>query len=144
VECATLNQELQESQARQRREQKRPNEEAVQTAQVWREEAERARQLQREADSKLSAMEAEMQKLRVELASVKREADLGSLQAQSELEKRFRELTELLYTKQTQLEVMSSEKAAAMLQLEQARRLQAKVTHLSSLQVNNVILEVYC
>jgi hypothetical protein len=48
-------------------------------------------------------------------------------QAQSELEKRFRELTELLYTKQTQLEVMSSEKAAAMLQLEQARRLQAKV-----------------
>jgi hypothetical protein len=48
------------------------------------------------------------------------------------------------YTKQTQLEVMSSEKAAAMLQLEQARRLQAKVTHLSSLQVNNVILEVYC
>jgi TolA-binding protein len=34
VECATLNQELQESQARQRREQKRPNEEAVQTAQV--------------------------------------------------------------------------------------------------------------
>ncbi|CAK9219612.1 unnamed protein product [Sphagnum troendelagicum] len=128
VECATLNQELQESQARQRREQKRPNEEAVQTAQVqvWREEAERARQLQREADSKLSAMEAKMQKLRVELASVKREADLGSLQAQSELEKRFRELTELLYTKQTQLEVMSSEKAAAMLQLEQARRLQAK------------------
>ncbi len=39
---------------------------------------------------------------------------------------------------------MSSEKAAAMLQLEQARRLQAKVTHLSILQVNNVILEVYC
>lgn len=39
---------------------------------------------------------------------------------------------------------MSSEKAAAMLQLEQARRLQAKVTHLSSLQVNNVILEVHC
>jgi uncharacterized coiled-coil protein SlyX len=34
VECATFNQELQESQARQRREQKRPNEEAVQTAQV--------------------------------------------------------------------------------------------------------------
>jgi uncharacterized protein YjcR len=84
VECATLNQELQESQARQRREQKRPNEEAVQTAQVWREEAERARQLQREADSKLSAMEAEMQKLRVELASVKREADLGSLQVSSQ------------------------------------------------------------
>jgi hypothetical protein len=51
---------------------------------------------------------------------------VGSVQAQSELEKRFRELTELLYTKQTQLEVMSSEKAAAMLQLEQARRLQAK------------------
>jgi hypothetical protein len=51
---------------------------------------------------------------------------VGSVQAQSELEKRFRELTELLYTKQTQLEVMSSEKAAAILQLEQARRLQAK------------------
>jgi len=34
VECATFNQELQESQARQRREQKWPNEEAVQTAQV--------------------------------------------------------------------------------------------------------------
>jgi len=33
VECATFNQELQESQARQRREQKWPNEEAVQTAQ---------------------------------------------------------------------------------------------------------------
>jgi hypothetical protein len=35
VECATFNQELQESQAHQRREQKWPNEEAVQTAQVW-------------------------------------------------------------------------------------------------------------
>jgi hypothetical protein len=34
VECATFNQELQESQARQRREQKWPNEEAVQTAQA--------------------------------------------------------------------------------------------------------------
>lgn len=34
MECATFNQELQESQARQRREQKWPNEEAVQTAQV--------------------------------------------------------------------------------------------------------------
>jgi hypothetical protein len=34
VECATFNQELQESQAHQRREQKWPNEEAVQTAQV--------------------------------------------------------------------------------------------------------------
>ncbi|CAM6008832.1 unnamed protein product [Sphagnum balticum] len=33
VECATFNQELQESQACQRREQKWPNEEAVQTAQ---------------------------------------------------------------------------------------------------------------
>ncbi|CAM6061051.1 unnamed protein product [Sphagnum tenellum] len=58
VECATFNQELQESQARQRWEQKWPNEEAVQTAQVWREEVERAHQLQREADSKLSATEA--------------------------------------------------------------------------------------
>eukprot|EP01018_Ginkgo_biloba_P001283 Gb_23096 [translate_table: standard] len=124
VECATLNQELQELEARNRREQKRPIEEANQTSQAWREEAERARQAQREAEAKLFTMEAETQKLRVEMSSMKRDAEHYSRQAQVELEKRYRELTDLLYLKQTQLEAMASEKATAIFQLEkEAKRL---------------------
>ncbi|XP_057861010.2 golgin-84 isoform X1 [Cryptomeria japonica] len=124
IECATLTQELQELEARSRREQKRPTEEANLTSQAWREEAERARQAQREAEAKLFAMEAETQKMRVEMSSMKRDAEQYSKQAHMELEKRYRELTDLLYLKQTQLEAMSSEKAAAVFQLEkEAKRL---------------------
>jgi predicted nucleic acid-binding Zn-ribbon protein len=120
IESATLNQELQESEARSRREQKRSTEDANQTSQwlAWQGEAERARQAQREAEAKLSAMEAETQKMRVEISSMKRDAEQYSRQAHVELEKRYRELTDLLYLKQTQLEAMASEKAAAVFQLE--------------------------
>lgn len=132
IESATLNQELQESEARSRREQKRSTEDANQTSQwlAWQGEAERARQAQREAEAKLSAMEAETQKMRVEISSMKRDAEQYSRQAHVELEKRYRELTDLLYLKQTQLEAMASEKAAAVFQLEKEakrfRELQAE------------------
>ncbi|XP_060209830.1 golgin candidate 1 [Lycium barbarum] len=127
VECATLNQELQDMEARTRRGQKKSSEEANQVLQVqaWQEEVERARQGQREAESKLASLEAEMQKLRVETAAMKRDAEHYSRQEHVELEKRYRELTDLLYYKQTQLEAMASEKAAAEFQLEkEAKRFQ--------------------
>ncbi|XP_041993835.1 golgin candidate 1-like isoform X1 [Salvia splendens] len=127
VECASLNQELQDMEARVRHGQKKAPEDANQAIQVqaWQEEVERARQSQREAESKLSSMEAEVQKMRVEMAAIKRDAEHYSRQEHMELEKRYRELTDLLYYKQTQLETMSSEKAAAEFQLEkEVKRLQ--------------------
>ncbi|KAK8660078.1 hypothetical protein V6N13_051014 [Hibiscus sabdariffa] len=118
VECASLNQELQDMEARARRGQKKAPEEANQLVQAWQEEVERARQGQRDAESKLSSLEAEVQKMRVEMAAMKRDAEHYSRQEHMELEKRYRELTDLLYYKQTQLETMASEKAAAEFQLE--------------------------
>uniref|UniRef100_A0A5B7BCX6 Putative golgin candidate 1 n=1 Tax=Davidia involucrata TaxID=16924 RepID=A0A5B7BCX6_DAVIN len=120
VECASLNQELQDMEARARRGQKKSPEEANQVIQMqaWQEEVERARQGQRDAESKLSSLEAEVQKMRVEMAAMKRDAEHYSRQEHMELEKRYRELTDLLYYKQTQLEAMASEKAAAEFQLE--------------------------
>ncbi|GFP86728.1 golgin candidate 1 [Phtheirospermum japonicum] len=120
VECASLNQELQDMEARVRRGQKKSPEDGSQAIQVqaWQEEVERARQGQREAESKLSSIEAEVQKMRVEMAAMKRDAEHYSRQEHMELEKRYRELTDLLYYKQTQLETMASEKAAAEFQLE--------------------------
>ncbi|KAH7446337.1 hypothetical protein KP509_01G051800 [Ceratopteris richardii] len=124
LDCASLTQELQNAEAKLRKEQKRSLEDSIQTSQiqVWREDAERARQAQREMEGRNMALEAENQKLRVELSATKREADEYSNQAQKELEKRFRELTEVLYLKQTQLEEMASEKAAALIQLEKELR----------------------
>ncbi|XP_022882472.1 golgin candidate 1-like [Olea europaea var. sylvestris] len=127
VECTSLTQELQDMEARARREQKKVPEDTNQAIQVqaWQEEVERARQGQREAESKLSSMEAEVQKMRVEMAAMKRDAEHYSRQEHMELEKRYRELTDLLYYKQTQLETMASEKAAAEFQLEkEVKRLQ--------------------
>ncbi|GMY36154.1 golgin candidate 1 isoform X1 [Fagus crenata] len=120
VECASLNQELQDMEARVRRGQKKSPEEANQVIQMqaWQEEVERARQGQRDAESKLSSLEAEVQKMRVEMAAMKRDAEHYSRQEHMELEKRYRELTDLLYYKQTQLEAMASEKAAAEFHLE--------------------------
>ncbi|CAL5186423.1 unnamed protein product [Lathyrus oleraceus] len=120
VECSYLNQELQDMEARLRREQKKSPEEANQVIQIqaWQEEVERARQGQREAENKLSSLEAELQKLRVEMAAMKRDAEHYSRQEHMELEKRYRELTDLLFYKQTQLETMVSEKAAIEFQLE--------------------------
>ncbi|KAJ0567336.1 putative Golgin subfamily A member 5 protein [Helianthus annuus] len=120
VECSSLTQELQDMEARARRGQKKSPEDANQVIQMqaWQEEVERARQGQRDAERKLSSMEAEVQKMRVEMASMKRDAEHYSRQEHMELEKRYRELTDLLYYKQTQLEVMTSEKAAAEFQLE--------------------------
>ncbi|XP_024535964.1 golgin-84 [Selaginella moellendorffii] len=116
VECATLNQELQKMELRARREQKKPSEEFSQSA--WREEAERARVAQREAETKLSILEAECQKLRVDLASAKQDFDVSSTQAHIELQKQYKEVMELLFLKQAQLEKVSSEKAAMQFQLE--------------------------
>ncbi|KAL4298279.1 hypothetical protein GQ457_12G022840 [Hibiscus cannabinus] len=127
VECTTLNQELQEMEARARRGQKKSPEEANQMAQMqaWQKEVERARRGQGDAESKLSSLEAEMQKMRVEMAAMKRDAEHYSRQEHMELEKRYRELTDLLYNKQTQLETMASEKAAAEFQFEkEIKRLQ--------------------
>ncbi|TYJ29493.1 hypothetical protein E1A91_A06G072300v1 [Gossypium mustelinum] len=125
VECASLNQELQNLVARARRGQKKSPEEANQMVQAWQEEVERARRGQRDAESKLSLLEAELQKMRVEMAAMKRDAEHYSRQEHMELEKRYRELTDLLYNKQTQLETMASEKAAAEFQLEkEIKRLQ--------------------
>ncbi|MQL78838.1 hypothetical protein Taro_011258 [Colocasia esculenta] len=126
VECASLNQELQDMESRVRRGQKKSSEEANQILQIqaWQEEVERARQGQRDAESKLSSLEANVQKMRVEMAGMRRDAEHYSRQEHMELEKRYRELTDLLYHKQTQLEAMASEKAAAQFQLEEAKRLQ--------------------
>ncbi|XP_052886081.1 golgin candidate 1-like isoform X2 [Gossypium arboreum] len=165
VEYASLNQELQNLEARARRGQKKSPEEANQMVQAWQEEVERARRGQRDAESKLSLLEAsikkmfssflyctiivrlfwflcwlifgfvffdhfswlqaELQKMRVEMAAMKRDAEHYSRQEHMELEKRYRELTDLLYNKQTQLETMASEKAAAEFQLEkEIKRLQ--------------------
>ncbi|XP_047167053.1 golgin candidate 1 isoform X2 [Vigna umbellata] len=127
VECASLNQELQDMEVRVRRELKKSPEEANQLIQMqaWQDELERARQGQRDAENKLSSLEAEMQKMRVEMAAMKRDAEHYSRQEHMELEKRYRELTDLLYYKQTQLETMVSEKAAAEFQLEkEIKRLQ--------------------
>ncbi|XP_057752754.1 golgin candidate 1-like [Arachis stenosperma] len=125
VECAFLNQELQDIGDRVRREQKKSPEEANQVIQAWQEETERAYRSQREAENKISSIEAELQKMRVEMAAMKRDAEHYSRQEHVELEKRYRELTDLLYYKQTQLEAMSSEKAAAEFQLEKEyKRLQ--------------------
>ncbi|KAL5768758.1 hypothetical protein ACOSQ2_015541 [Xanthoceras sorbifolium] len=125
VECASLNQELQDMEARVRRGQKKSPEEANQVIQARQEEVERARQGQRDAESKLSSLEAELQKMRVEMAAMKRDAEHYSREEHMELEKRYRELTDLLYYKQTQLETMASEKAAAEFQLEkELKRLQ--------------------
>lgn len=120
VECSSLTQELQDMEARARRGQKKSPEDANQVIQMqaWQEEVERARQGQRDAERKLSSTEAEVQKMRVEMAAMKRDAEHYSRQEHMELEKRYRELTDLLYYKQTQLEAMTSEKAAAEFQLE--------------------------
>ncbi|VVA99770.1 unnamed protein product [Arabis nemorensis] len=120
VECTSLNQELQDMEVQARRGQKKSPDEANQVVQIqaWQDEVDCARQGQRDAEEKLSSMEAEMQKLRVEMAAMKRDAEHYSRQEHTELEKRYRELTDLLYYKQTQLETMASEKAAAEFQLE--------------------------
>ncbi|XP_016511666.2 golgin candidate 1-like [Nicotiana tabacum] len=81
VECATLNQELQDMEARARRGQKKSSEEENQVLQAW-QEVERARQGQREAESKLASLEAGMQKLRVETSAMKRDAEHYSRQTQ--------------------------------------------------------------
>jgi chromosome segregation ATPase len=48
--------------------------------QAWQEEVERARQSQREAETKISSLEAELQKMRVEMAGMKRDAEHYSRQ----------------------------------------------------------------
>ncbi|GMP59727.1 hypothetical protein CsSME_00022889 [Camellia sinensis var. sinensis] len=70
-------------------------------------------------------IQAEVQKMRVEMSAMKRDAEHYSRQEHMELEKRYRELTDLLYYKQTQLEAMAGKKAASEFQLEkEMKRLQ--------------------
>ncbi|EFJ23645.1 hypothetical protein SELMODRAFT_415510 [Selaginella moellendorffii] len=125
VECATLNQELQKMELRARREQKKPSEEFSQSV--------------NEFIASLETYAAECQKLRVDLASAKQDFDVSStqlgvetyvpviflkflmdsgLQAHIELQKQYKEVMELLFLKQAQLEKVSSEKAAMQFQLE--------------------------
>ncbi|XP_020600289.1 golgin-84 isoform X2 [Phalaenopsis equestris] len=101
IECASLTQELQDMEARNRRGQKKASEENIQILQIqaWQEEVERARQCQREAENKISSMEAELQKMRVEMAGMKRDADHYSRQEHMELENRYRELTDFTTSK---------------------------------------------
>ncbi|KAK7845910.1 golgin candidate 1 [Quercus suber] len=132
VECASLNQELQDMEARVRRGQKKSPEEANQVIQVLQLTFQpysidsrglllikcrhgrkklnvhaKAREMLR-ANS-LLWRQAEVQKTRVEMAAMKRDAEHYSRQ----------------YYKQTQLEAMASEKAAAEFQLEkELKRLQ--------------------
>ncbi|CAI5477183.1 unnamed protein product [Closterium sp. Yama58-4] len=126
MECSSLNSELQAHDDKAKRDLRRPvtadDPSVLAQVQAWKEEAERARQLLREAEGKLAGSEAEVQKLRVEVEAHKRDADSSSLQANAEMEKRFKELTELLCLKQSQLEAMTSERQAAMLQLDKERR----------------------
>ncbi|URD75494.1 U-box domain-containing protein [Musa troglodytarum] len=185
VEYASLNQELQDLEARNRVDRRnllkiltkffkriahyvtkesgffRYTRDLLQHMQAWQEEVERARQGQREAENKLCYLEAELQKMRVEMAGMKRDAEhysrqchwsiptfVGMLASKAthtgatpkkwhvvanlpisaldtdttvrniwNLRKRYRELTDLLYHKQTQLETMTSEKAALEFQL---------------------------
>ncbi|KAL9274580.1 Golgin putative 1-like protein [Drosera capensis] len=117
AECSSLNQELQDMEAKVRLGQKKSPEDANQLIQALQDEVERARQEQRDAETK-----AELQKVKVEMAAMKRDAEHYSRQEHMELEKRYRELTDLLYYKQTQLETMASEKAAAEFQLEKEMR----------------------
>ncbi|CAI5508442.1 unnamed protein product [Closterium sp. Naga37s-1] len=126
MECSSLNSELQAHDDKAKRDLRRPvtadDPSVLAQVQAWKEESERARQLLREAEGKLAGSEAEVQKLRVEVEAHKRDADSSSLQANAEMEKRFKELTELLCLKQSQLETMTSERQAAMLQLNKERR----------------------
>ncbi|GAB2225333.1 hypothetical protein Droror1_Dr00006125 [Drosera rotundifolia] len=127
AECSSLNQELQDMEAKVRLRQKKSPEDANQLIQMQalQDEVERARQGKRDAETKVSSLEAELQKVKVEMAAMKRDAEHYSRQEHMELEIRYRELTDLLYYKQTQLETMASEKAAAEFQLEkEMRRLQ--------------------
>ncbi|KAE8735374.1 Golgin candidate 1 [Hibiscus syriacus] len=133
VECATLNQELQEMEARAHRGKKKSPEEANQMVQVnvMNEGCNSecylvyvtgpfpyGQSLAIRSNYLWDMHNAEMQKLRVEMDSMKRDAEHYSRQEHMELEKRYRELTDLLYHKQTQLETMASEKAAAEFQFE--------------------------
>eukprot|EP00899_Mesostigma_viride_P029520 jgi/Mesvir1/9753/Mv12213-RA.1 len=127
VECATVNQELAAAEADLRRErQQRGNASLADdsgNAQLvfWKEECDKLKRALREAESAKATSETESQKLRADLQAAKQDVEEAQEQAQqstAELEKRFRELTELLYQKQTQLESMASDRAAAYLELE--------------------------
>ncbi|KAE8698391.1 Golgin candidate 1 [Hibiscus syriacus] len=109
VEYTSLKQELQDMEARAHRGQRRPQKKQIKWfRRKWSVHA-----------------KAEVQKVRVKMAAMKRDAEHYSRQEHMELEKRYRELTDLLYYKQTQLETMASEKAAAEFQLEkEIKRLQ--------------------
>ncbi|KAM1706163.1 hypothetical protein ACFX2K_028343 [Malus domestica] len=77
--------------------------------QAWHEEVDRARQGQRDAKGKLFSLEVtEVQKMRVEMASMKRDVEHYSrqvifsiLQEHMELRKSYRELTDLLSQKRS-------------------------------------------
>ncbi|XP_048133313.1 golgin candidate 1 isoform X1 [Rhodamnia argentea] len=122
VENSSLNQELHDMEARVRREQKKSPEETNKLIQVQMRGRKKLHLLVKAREMRRTRFplwrQAELQKMKVELAAMRRDAEHYSRQEHTELEKRYRELTDLLYYKQTQLEAMASEKAAAEFQLE--------------------------
>ncbi|PPD95944.1 hypothetical protein GOBAR_DD07033 [Gossypium barbadense] len=99
VECTSLNQELQDMEARFVVDKRSTPEEANQMLQTWQEEVERARQGQRDAERKLSSLEAsiiiaEVQKMRVEMAAMKRDAEHYSCQVKK-LQQQLQKETDL-------------------------------------------------
>eukprot|EP00850_Spirogloea_muscicola_P012373 SM000079S22491 [mRNA] locus=s79:517709:524303:+ [translate_table: standard] len=98
-DCAALNEELQKADARLKREQKRPSEDAgssIQASCFLLLSYKHGKKRLNELGKPNGRQRAPMFRWRVELAASKRDIDSGSAQAQGELEKKFRELTELL------------------------------------------------
>ncbi|KAK9808822.1 hypothetical protein WJX72_004299 [[Myrmecia] bisecta] len=75
-----------------------------------------AQSAEQESERRAAAAQAEGQHMRVELANLQRQLQ-RSIPA-ADMERRFKEVTELLYLKQSQLEKMAAEKAAQQLHME--------------------------
>mmetsp|Transcript_11547 Transcript_11547/g.36522 ORF Transcript_11547/g.36522 Transcript_11547/m.36522 type:complete len:377 (-) Transcript_11547:117-1247(-) len=122
AEGARLEDALAGAEARLKREQDKASsasrEEIESQVAAWKGEATSLRKLLEDSEAARDAAEADVRSARGEVDSARAEAAASSGQANDELEKRFRELTEVLYQKQTQLERVSSEKAAMQIQLE--------------------------
>ncbi|KAK3280443.1 hypothetical protein CYMTET_11718 [Cymbomonas tetramitiformis] len=81
-------------------------------------EAQQVRLALQEAEAGRNAALLEVQKLQVEVDVTRRETAESATRSQGDLEKRLREVTELLYQKQAQLERLTAEKSVQHLKLE--------------------------
>eukprot|EP00898_Chlorokybus_atmophyticus_P000765 jgi/Chlat1/168/Chrsp1S08791 len=122
VECASANQRLAALQAETQGQQPSSsgNDAASFMIASWKDEA--RQQQAREAEAALARSQAELAQMQVELQKSRQRADDAYNSTNTDLERRFRELTELLYVKQTQLEAMASDRAAMQLQVEHEKR----------------------